>query len=85
MHRFTVTTQMLCHDQRWFYFQQEIYRGGEICTSGLLKAGVTSRGGLVPATEVVQAMGEPDWGNDIPGWIQAWIDAEGQRPWPGKA
>jgi acyl-CoA thioesterase FadM len=82
MHRFSVTTQMLCHDQRWFYFLQEIHRGDEICSSSLMKAGVTSRGGLVPAKEVVAAMGHAGWGEQIPDWVQAWIDAEGQRPWP---
>jgi hypothetical protein len=83
MQRFSVSTKMLCHDQRWFYFLQEIRRNGEICSSGLMKAGVTSAGGLLPASEVAMAMGEPDWGEEIPDWVQAWIDAEGQRPWPG--
>jgi acyl-CoA thioesterase FadM len=84
MQRFTVTTRMLCHDQRWFYFLQEIHRDDQVCSSGLLKAGVTSRDGLVPAGEVAAAMGQPDWGNQIPPWVQAWIDAEGQRPWPSQ-
>ena len=79
---FSVTTRMLCHDQRWFYFLQEIHRDGQICSSALIKAGVTSKGGLVPATEVVRAMGRASWGERIPDWVQAWIDAEGERPWP---
>ncbi len=82
LHRFTVSTRMLCHDQRWFYFLQEIHRAGEICTSSLMKAGVTSKGGLLPAEQVVNAMGNPNWGGEIPQWVQAWIEAEGQRPWP---
>ncbi len=84
MHKFTVTTRMLCHDQRWFYFLQEIHRNGEICTSSLMKAGVIAKTGLVAATEVVAAMGQAGWGDEIPGWVQAWIDAEGERPWESK-
>ena len=81
MHKFSVSTRMLCHDQRWFYFLQEIHRNGEVCTSSLMKAGVTSQNGLVAATEVVGAMGYDGWGEEIPDWVQAWIEAEGQRPW----
>lgn len=81
--KFTLTTSMLCHDQRWFYFLQETYIGEKICSSALIKAGVTSKQGLVPATDVAKAMGHEHYGEDIPHWVQAWIDAEGQRPWPG--
>ncbi len=80
--KFDVTTRMLCHDSRWFYFLHEIHRNSEICTSSLMKAGVTSKDGLVPATEVTAVMGRPDWGPEIPAWVNAWIEAESERPWP---
>jgi len=81
--KFTLTTKMICHDQRWFYFLQETHIGEKICSSALIKAGVTSKEGLVPATEVAIALNKEGWGEDIPDWVQAWIDAEGLRPWPG--
>ena len=81
--KFTLTTSMLCHDQRWFYFLQETHSRGKICSSALIKAGVTSKDGLVAATEVADTLGRPGWGEEIPDWVQSWIDAEGQRPWPG--
>lgn len=80
--KFTLTTQLLCHDGRWFYFLQETLRNNQICASALIKAGVTSKQGLVTATEVTKAFGRPDFGTQIPNWIAAWIEAEGQRPWP---
>ena len=83
LQKFTLTTSMLCHDQRWFYFLQETHIGEKICSSALIKAGVTSKDGLVAAAEVAAAMGNDEWGEEIPHWVQAWIDAEGQRPWPG--
>ena len=83
--KFTVTTQLVCHDGRWFYFLQEFHRNDQICASGLIKAGVTSKEGLVPATEVAKAYGKPAFGAHVPDWIAAWIEAEGQRPWPNSA
>lgn len=80
--KFTLNTQLVCHDGRWFYFLQEFYRSDNICASGLIKAGVTSKKGLVPATTVAQVFKRPDFGTRIPDWIAAWIEAEGQRPWP---
>ena len=83
--RYTMTTQLLCHDGRWFYFLQETHRQGQICSSGLIKAGVTAQGGLVDAPIVIEAMGQSDTGLAMKDWVQAWIDAEGQRPWPESA
>lgn len=80
--KFKLTSEMICHDERWFYFLQETYIGEKICSSALIKAGVTSKDGLVPATQVADALGKPGWGVEMPDWVQAWIDAEGQRPWP---
>jgi len=80
--KFTLNTKLLCHDERWFYFLQETHMGEKICSSALIKAGVTSKDGLVPATEVAIALGKEGWGEEMPKWVKAWIDAEGQRPWP---
>ena len=79
---FTVTTRPLCHDSRWFYLLQEVVRGDQICSSALIKAGVVSKSGLVPAPEVLALLNRQDWGNEMPAWTTAWIEAEGQRPWP---
>jgi len=81
---FTVTTQPICHDSRWFYFLQEIICKDQICASALIKAGAVSKSGLVPALDALEAVDRPDWGHTIPGWVQAWVDAESQRPWPEK-
>jgi acyl-CoA thioesterase FadM len=80
---FTVTSSVLCHDGRWFYFLQEFHRGEQICASALMKVCATSKEGLVPAPDVAVAMGE-EMSPDVPDWVQAWIDAEGKRPWPSK-
>ena len=79
--RFSVTSELICHDGRWFYFLQEFHRQDRICASALMKVCATSKKGLVPATEVLDEMGvQMDAGT--PDWVAAWIEAEGMRPWP---
>lgn len=80
--KFELTTKMICHDGRWVYLLHEFYRGNKICASALIKAGVTSKEGLVNAPVVAKAMGQDNWGDEVPEWVNAWIKAEGQRPWP---
>ncbi len=80
--KFTLTTQLICHDGRWFYFLQETHIRYKICSSALMKVGVTSKNGLVPAIEVIKHIDRGDWGANIPDWVTAWIEAESQRPWP---
>jgi len=82
--KFTLTTQPVCHDGRWFYFLQETFVGGNICSSALMKLGVTSRQGLVLPDDVLKEFGRGDWGAEVPEWVMAWQEAEGTRPWPGK-
>ena len=80
--KFSLTTQLICHDGRWLYILQETHRKNQICSSALIKVGITSKKGLVPAPEVAKAMGFENWGEDVPEWVSAWIEAEGLRPWP---
>ena len=82
--RFDVTTRPLCHDGRWLYMLQELVRDGEKCSSALLKVGIVDNAGLVAAPLVLAALQRPDWNPPMPTWVQAWIDAEGERPWPVK-
>lgn len=79
--KFSVSAELVCHDGRWFYFLQEFHSRGRICASALIKVGATSKQGLVPATEVIDAFGET-LSAEMPQWVSAWIEAEGQRPWP---
>ena len=80
--KFDLTTKLICHDGRWFYLLQETHRDGKVCSSALMKMGVTSKTGLIPAPDVTKVLGKEDWNPNLPQWVSAWIDAEGQRPWP---
>ena len=52
--------------------------------TGLMKAGVSSKGGLIPATDVLKKFPKSNWNTELPIWGRAWIDADSQRPWPAK-
>ena len=85
LHKFTMTSKIICHDGRWIYFLQETHRKDQICSSALMKVCVTSKQGLVPAPEVLEALGAEDNFATIPDWVSAWIEAESQRPWPSSS
>ena len=80
-HKFSVTTKLICNDGRWFYFLQEFHMKETICASALMKVCAVSKRSLVPASEVIREMGE-EMDSDVPDWVNAWIEAEGLRPWP---
>jgi len=78
-------TRVVGRDDRWFYFHQKIERDSRLCSAALVRAGITSKDGLVPVDRVLEATGRAGWAPELPDWVQAWIDAEGLRPWPGEA
>jgi acyl-CoA thioesterase FadM len=78
--KFSLSTRLLGFDERWFYFIQEYRCGDILCSSALIRAGVTSRSGLVSTAEVLEAMGAGDWNPELPGWVRAWIEADDRRP-----
>ena len=80
--KFILSTRLLGHDGRWFYFEQTTSRHQKICSAALVKAGIRSSQGLVPAGEVIKEMGITDWSLKLPDWVNSWIEAEGKRPWP---
>jgi len=79
--RFELHTRIVATDDRWFYFHQYIVRKGKTHSSALVRAGITSRQGLVPVTKVLEAMAMPHWNPDMPKWVEAWSEAEELRPW----
>ncbi len=85
---FQVLTQkcrVLGWDQRFIYMEQTFWRGGECTAAMLLRSGFTSKAGLVNPGEVAQALGHAPKSPDLPGWVQAWIAADADRPWPPAA
>ncbi|KIT14204.1 acyl-CoA thioesterase [Jannaschia aquimarina] len=81
--RIEMRTRLAGWDARFFYVVQEFWIDGDCACQALLRTAVTAKGrGAVPTAEVLTALGRDDAPPVLPGWVAAWIDAEGQRPWP---
>lgn len=74
-------TRVVAMDGRWFYFHQKTIRKGKTHSSALVRAGITSKQGLVPVKTVLDALGMSDWDPGMPEWVKAWSEAEELRPW----
>ncbi len=81
-HRFELRSRCIGRDERFIYIHQVLWRRGEALASLLYRGAVTGPGGIVATDRVADALGQPDWRPEMPGWVGAWIAAEGQRAWP---
>lgn len=77
---FTLTTRLAAMDERWFYFDQRVYRNHQQCTGALFRGGVLDKRGLVSTKEVCDSMGA-EWRPHLPDWVQHWADSDDMRAW----
>jgi len=82
MQRFEMRTRCIGWDHRFIYMEQAMWRAGECCNHLLVRAAVTSKAGIVSPQEVAEATGHHGESPDLPDWVQAWIAADHERPWP---
>jgi acyl-CoA thioesterase FadM len=80
--RVEMRSRSIGHDARFIYLEQSMWKRGECTTHLLLRLAVTSKAGIVPPEQVMVALGHEPRPDDLPDWVKAWSDAEGQRPWP---
>ncbi|MCB1408310.1 MAG: acyl-CoA thioesterase [Rhodobacter sp.] len=83
MQRIEMRTRVIGWDARFFYIEQSIWREGEALNNVLIRSAVTDAKGIVAPERLVAAMGHE--GTESPAlaaWVQAWIAADAQRPWP---
>ncbi|MFV0411108.1 MAG: acyl-CoA thioesterase [Paracoccus sp. (in: a-proteobacteria)] len=80
--RFTMVTRVSGWDARFVYMEQSIWRKGECCNHMLLRAAITSPGGMVNPGEALATVGHDPQSPALPDWVQAWIEADKLRPWP---
>ncbi len=82
MAKFETRSRLVGWDDRFFYVEQSMWLGGECANQIVYRSAVTGRRGIVPSAEVTAAMGFTGAAPDLPRWVQAWIDADAERPWP---
>ncbi|WP_347266732.1 acyl-CoA thioesterase [Paracoccus sp. (in: a-proteobacteria)] len=80
--RFTMVSRTLGWDARFLYIEQSMWRDGECCNHILLRMAITSGQGIVAPDALLAAAGRAEASPPLPDWVQGWIAAEEQRPWP---
>ena len=83
LHRFEMQTRLLGWDHRFVFVEQSMWRHGEALNNILVRLAATDGNGILPPWRLVEAMGYREQESPpLPGWVQAWIAADAQRPWP---
>lgn len=82
-HGFEMRTRLIGWDRRFLYSEQSMWRQDEALNHILLRLAIIGPDGILPPEELIAAMGHARCESPaLPGWVQAWVAAETQRPWP---
>lgn len=80
--RIEMLSRVVGWDDRFIYLEQSMWKGQTCCNQIVYRSAVTDRNGIVPMDRVAEALEIDRQSPPLPGWVQAWIDAEAVRPWP---
>ena len=80
--RFELRSRFIGWDARFLYIEQGMWIDGECANHILIRSAITSRAGIVPPAQVMQALGQPAQSPPLPDWVQRWIAADAARIWP---
>lgn len=80
--RFQIHSRILGWDARFLYVEQSMQRRGEVLNHTLLRIAATCETGILAPEQLIATLGQDSTSPALPGWVEAWIEAEMQRPWP---
>ena len=83
--RIEMRSRVVGWDDRFVYVEQSMWLGNDCANQILYRSAVTDKKGIVSTARVVEALGHDGPSPVLPVWVQAWIDADTQRPWPPEA
>jgi acyl-CoA thioesterase FadM len=76
-------SRLIGWDDKFLYLDQSLWRKDGACANqALYRMAVTSSEGIVRPALVAEALGITATSPALPRWVQAWITAEDERPWP---
>lgn len=80
--RIEMRSRCIGWDDRFIYMDQSMWKDGDCTSQALLRTAITSKSGIVPPARVAEALGQHPESPPLPDWVQAWIAADAERPWP---
>lgn len=83
----TIKTRLVGIDDKWIYLQQSMWVKGQPTSTALLRTGITDirTGKAISPQHILKAMGQPNFEYPLEDWVQAWAEADRDRPWPPKS
>ncbi len=82
LERYELRSRCVGWDARFLYIEQSMWVGENCANHILIRSAFTSAKGIVPPAQVIAAMGKDGTPPALPDWVQAWISADAERPWP---
>ena len=71
--RFDLATRVIGHDERWIYMEQVFRRGDAVIADAVVRARfLRTSGGSVDVSEVLELVGQPPEGTELPDWVRDW-------------
>ncbi|MBM7067112.1 acyl-CoA thioesterase [Actibacterium sp. 188UL27-1] len=83
--QFEMRSRCVGWDDKFFYLDQSMWVRDVCAGQALYRAAIVSRDGIVPPAKVIDGMTDTPPDLTLPSWVQAWIDADAERPWPPTA
>lgn len=81
--RFEMRSRAIGWDARFIYLDQTMWKlDGECANQAIYRVAITDKNGIVATDRLLKAMGVAPEAMQLPAWVQTWLDAEAQRPWP---
>lgn len=76
-------TRLVGWDHRFVYMDQSMWVRGECTSQALLRSAITQgKRGIVNPAEMAVALGMAEESPKLPVWVEEWIRADAERPWP---
>ena len=80
---FEMRSKAIGWDDKFFYLDQQMWKkNGECANQVIYRVAITDKNGIVATARVREAVGTVDGEWILPHWVQDWIQAEDNRPWP---
>lgn len=80
--KFKMVSRAVGWDDKFFYLDQTIWIGEDCAVQALYRSAITDHNGIVRPERLFAHVGYDGDSPALPGWVDAWIDADSTRPWP---